>query len=58
MTSPAIGFVGLGNMGGRIARVLVDSGRPVLGYDLAADSARAAGIRCPETGGHISFYTV
>ena len=39
----AIGFVGLGNMGGRIARVLVDSGRPVLGFDLSADRVRAAG---------------
>jgi 3-hydroxyisobutyrate dehydrogenase len=43
VTSTAIGFVGLGNMGGRIARVLVDSGRPVLGYDVAADRAPAAG---------------
>ena len=43
MTSTAIGFVGLGNMGGRIARVLVDSGRPVLGYDLSAESIRACG---------------
>ena len=39
----AIGFVGLGNMGGRITRVLVDSGRPVLGFDLSADRVRAAG---------------
>ena len=43
MTSTAIGFVGLGNMGGRITRVLVDAGQPVLGYDLAADRVRAAG---------------
>ena len=43
VTSTAIGFVGLGNMGGRITRVLVDSGQPVLGYDLTADRVRAAG---------------
>jgi 3-hydroxyisobutyrate dehydrogenase len=43
VTSTAIGFVGLGNMGGRIARVLVDSGRPVLGYDPAAGRAQATG---------------
>ncbi|HEX4092262.1 MAG TPA: NAD(P)-dependent oxidoreductase [Trebonia sp.] len=45
MTSTAIGFVGLGNMGGRIARCLVDSGRPVLGYDLSADSVRGCGAQ-------------
>jgi 3-hydroxyisobutyrate dehydrogenase len=43
VTSSAIGFVGLGNMGGRMARVLVDAGRPVLGYDLSADSVRGCG---------------
>jgi 3-hydroxyisobutyrate dehydrogenase-like beta-hydroxyacid dehydrogenase len=45
VTSTAIGFVGLGNMGGRIARCLVDSGRPVLGYDLSADSVRGCGAQ-------------
>jgi 3-hydroxyisobutyrate dehydrogenase len=37
-----IGFVGLGNMGGRIARRLLDGGESVLGYD--ADPARAAQV--------------
>ena len=43
-----IGFIGLGNMGGRMAVVLAEKGRPVVGYDvvpgLAAKArARAAG---------------
>jgi 3-hydroxyisobutyrate dehydrogenase len=38
-----VGFVGLGNMGGRIARRIVASGHPVLGYDLDASRATAAG---------------
>ncbi|GIH24145.1 3-hydroxyisobutyrate dehydrogenase [Acrocarpospora phusangensis] len=38
-----IGFIGLGNMGGRIARRLVDAGHPVLGYDPAAGAAERAG---------------
>jgi 3-hydroxyisobutyrate dehydrogenase len=49
VTSTAIGFVGLGNMGGRITRVLVGSGQPVLGYDLAADRVRAAGAEPAES---------
>jgi 3-hydroxyisobutyrate dehydrogenase-like beta-hydroxyacid dehydrogenase len=35
-----VGFIGLGNMGGRITRRIVAAGHPVLGYDL--DPARAA----------------
>jgi 3-hydroxyisobutyrate dehydrogenase-like beta-hydroxyacid dehydrogenase len=35
-----IGFVGLGNMGGRITRRIVAGGYPVLGFDV--DAARAA----------------
>ena len=36
-----VGVVGLGNMGGRITRRLVDGGEDVVGFDL--DAARAAG---------------
>jgi 3-hydroxyisobutyrate dehydrogenase len=46
MTAPAaIGVVGLGNMGGRIARRISERGTPVIGHD--ADPARAvqAGAR-------------
>ena len=37
-----VGIVGLGNMGGRMARRLVDGGETVAGYD--ADPARAAAV--------------
>ena len=36
------GVVGLGNMGGRMARRLVDGGETVTGYDV--DPARAAAV--------------
>jgi 3-hydroxyisobutyrate dehydrogenase len=38
-----VGFVGLGNMGGRITRRIVESGQPVLGFDLDVTRAEAAG---------------
>lgn len=44
MTIGRIGFIGLGNMGGRIARRLVDAGLPVLGTDLDPDAAARAGV--------------
>ncbi|GAA0419811.1 3-hydroxyisobutyrate dehydrogenase [Acrocarpospora corrugata] len=37
------GFIGLGNMGGRITRRLVEAGHSVLGYDPAAGAAERAG---------------
>src|SRR5262245_404220 len=40
-----IGFVGLGNMGGRITRRLVKAGHTVLGYDSAAGRAEACGAK-------------
>jgi 3-hydroxyisobutyrate dehydrogenase len=43
MSRQRIGFIGLGNMGGRMTRRLVDAGRPVLGYDPAPGRAAAAG---------------
>ncbi len=39
---PAIGFIGLGNMGGPMAANLVKSGGHVLGFDLAPASCEAA----------------
>ena len=38
-----VGFIGLGNMGGRMTRRLVDAGTPVLGFDTDARQATAAG---------------
>lgn len=43
MSKNAIGFVGLGNMGGRIARRLVDAGHAVLGSDAVPGRAEACG---------------
>jgi 3-hydroxyisobutyrate dehydrogenase len=43
MSSQGIGFIGLGNMGGRMTRRLVDAGNPVLGYDPVPGRAAAAG---------------
>lgn len=43
MTDARIGFIGLGNMGGRIARRIADAGHTVLGYDLSAEAIAAAG---------------
>jgi 3-hydroxyisobutyrate dehydrogenase len=40
-----IGFVGLGNMGGRMARRIVDAGVPVAGFDVRADNIIDAGAR-------------
>lgn len=38
-----VGFVGLGNMGGRMTRRLVEAGHQVLGFDPVAGRAQAAG---------------
>jgi len=40
-----IGFIGLGNMGGRMARRLVEADFDVLGYDPAAGAVERAGTR-------------
>lgn len=45
MLSKKIGFVGLGNMGGRIARRLVDGGLSVLGLDQVPGRAEACGAQ-------------
>lgn len=43
MTARQIGFIGLGNMGGRIVRRLIAAGHRVRGYDLDPGRASAAG---------------
>jgi 3-hydroxyisobutyrate dehydrogenase len=45
MKQKSIGFVGLGNMGGRIARRLVDAGHSVLGMDSVPGRAEACGAQ-------------
>lgn len=45
MNKERIGFIGLGNMGGRMARRLVDAGIAVLGYDTAPERVKAAGAQ-------------
>jgi 3-hydroxyisobutyrate dehydrogenase len=43
--SRTLGFIGLGNMGGRMARRLVDAGVVVIGHDPRPGAAEAAGAR-------------
>ena len=45
MNTRRLGIIGLGNMGGRMTRRLVDAGIEVLGYDSAPERAAAAGAR-------------
>jgi 3-hydroxyisobutyrate dehydrogenase len=45
MGNKLVGFVGLGNMGGRITRRLVSAGYTVLGYDSAPGRAEACGAK-------------
>jgi 3-hydroxyisobutyrate dehydrogenase-like beta-hydroxyacid dehydrogenase len=43
--SNEIGFIGLGNMGGRMTARMVEKGRPVIGYDVRAGLAEKLGAR-------------
>jgi 3-hydroxyisobutyrate dehydrogenase len=43
VTSGPVGFIGLGNMGGRMSRCIVRSGAHVLGYDINPDVIAEAG---------------
>jgi 3-hydroxyisobutyrate dehydrogenase len=43
VSTQRIGFIGLGNMGGRMTRRLVAAGHPVLGFDPVPGRAEAAG---------------
>jgi 3-hydroxyisobutyrate dehydrogenase len=43
MTSGPVGFVGLGNMGGRMSRCIVRSGGHVVGYDINPEVIAGAG---------------
>ena len=46
--SGSVGIIGLGNMGGRIARRLVGAGHAVVGHDLEAERVSAAGARAAD----------
>jgi 3-hydroxyisobutyrate dehydrogenase len=43
VTNARLGFIGLGNMGGRMAACLIAAGHEVLGYDTDPDRASAVG---------------
>ena len=45
MSEQVIGFIGLGNMGGRMVRCLVRDGVPVLGFDLVTAAVEDAGAK-------------
>src|SRR3954462_122765 len=45
MNKATIGFIGLGNMGGRITRRLVNAGQSVLGFDSAPGRAQDCGAK-------------
>lgn len=44
MSGAKVGFIGLGNMGGRMSRCLVAGGTPVLGYDKDEGAAERYGV--------------
>ena len=43
MTDPKLGFIGLGNMGGRMTRCITSKGIDVVGFDTSAPNIEAAG---------------
>ena len=49
MSDDPIGFIGLGNMGGRIARRIIAGGRAVLGFDLRPDAVVECGATPAES---------
>ena len=49
-----IGFIGLGNMGGRMTRRIVDAGIDVLGFDAVAGNITAAGARAAASGAELA----
>ncbi len=48
--SDRVGFIGLGNMGGRMTRRVVDGGVPVLGFDMNAAAVENAGASLAASG--------
>src|ERR1700754_4306337 len=56
MNKNRIGFIGLGNMGGRMTRRLVDAGIAVLGYDTVGERIDTAGAKAAGTVGEVIAY--
>ena len=54
MDNKTIGFIGLGNMGGRMTRCLVDAGLAVLGYDTDRQRVESAGAQVAESIGQVA----
>jgi 3-hydroxyisobutyrate dehydrogenase len=52
--SETIGFVGLGNMGGRIARRLVDGGERVVGHDADPEREQVVGVEPAASAGEVA----
>jgi 3-hydroxyisobutyrate dehydrogenase len=44
MSEGRVGFIGLGNMGGRMSRCLLQKGRAVVGFDIRSENVAAAGV--------------
>ncbi|GGC96584.1 3-hydroxyisobutyrate dehydrogenase [Tersicoccus solisilvae] len=51
MSETRVGFIGLGNMGGRMTRCLVTAGVDVLGFDARPESITASGARAAASTG-------
>ncbi len=54
MDNKTIGFIGLGNMGGRMTRCLVGAGLAVLGYDTDRQRVESAGAQVAESIGQVA----
>ncbi len=50
MSDTRIGFIGLGNMGGRMTGCILRAGREVLGYDAKSDNIAAVGATAAPSG--------
>ncbi|THG31533.1 NAD(P)-dependent oxidoreductase [Naasia lichenicola] len=54
MTEPTIGFIGLGNMGGRMTRCITGKGIEVLGFDAHAPNIEGAGALAAASAGDVA----
>jgi 3-hydroxyisobutyrate dehydrogenase len=54
MSDPTVGFIGLGNMGGRMSRCIVDRGTAVLGFDARAENIELAGATAAASAGDVT----